>query len=289
MTVRILPSCLLAAALLPGLPARAQIIDVTVYADEGYPPYSYAQQGKAAGIYPDIARAAFARMRGYRVALKPVPWKRGMAMLEKGTALALLPPYYNTRDEPWTWPYSLALLDEHVVAVCSREVVAKRGAMAWPAGFYGLRIGNNAGFIVGGEAFEQAIRQGKVVLEEARDTRSNVLKLGLRRIDCYINDRRSIQWTRDQLKREGLYDEGGKHARLEEAAVIGREQGFLGFTDRDKGRFPYKTDFLKQFNTIIYQMRRTGEIDRIAQDFFKSQDAHAPAKQISNETPSELQ
>ena len=242
---------------------------VTVYADEGYPPWSYAENGKAAGVYADIVRAAFARMPGYRVTIKPVPWKRGMAMLEKGSGLALYPPYYNTRDEPWTWPYSLALYDEHVVAVCRKDVVVRRGAMKWPVDFYGLRIGNNAGFIVGGEAFDQAVRDGKIHLEEARDTRSNVIKLGMGRVDCYINDRRSIEWTRNQLRREGLYDEGGKHAQLVEAAVIGQEQGFLGFTDRDQGRFPYKLDFVKQFNSVIYQMRRRGEIEAIAQEFFR--------------------
>jgi polar amino acid transport system substrate-binding protein len=261
---------LLAAALLLALPARAAApIAVTVYADEGYPPYSYAENGRAAGLYFEIVKVAFARMPGYRVTIKPVPWKRGMAMLENGTGFALYPPYFNTKDEPWTWPYSLALYDEHVVVVCRKEVMAKRGAMKWPEGFYGLRMGNNAGFIVGGEVFEQAIRDGKMLVEEARDSRTNVIKLGMRRLDCYINDRRSIWWTRDALKREGLYDEGGKHAALVEAAVIGQEQGFLGFTDRDQGRFAYKTDFVKEFDAIIYQMRRRGEIERIAQAFFR--------------------
>lgn len=263
-------SQLLAAALLLPAPSQAaEPIAVTVYADEGYPPYSYAEKGHAAGVYADIVKAAFARMPGYRVTLKPVPWKRGMAMLETGTGFALYPPYYNTKDEPWTWPYSLPLYDEFVVVVCRKEVLAKRGAMKWPESFYGLRIGNNAGFIVGGEVFEQAIRDGKMLVEEARDSRTNVIKLGMRRLDCYINDRRSIWWTRDALKREGLFDEGGKHAQLVEAAVIGHEQGFLGFTDRDQGRFPYKNDFVKEFNSVIYQMRRRGEIERIAQQFLR--------------------
>ncbi len=261
-------SLLLAAAV--AAPARAAEIAVTIYADAGYPPYSWSRDGKPAGLYYEIVKAAVARMEGYRVDIQPVPWKRGMSMLEQGSAFALFPPYFNTRDEPFTWPYSLPLYEEHVVAWCRKDVVARRSHMVWPIDFHGLRIGNNAGFIVGGADFDRAVKADKIVLEEARDNQANLIKLGLGRIDCYINDRVSIQWTLALLKRDGLYQEGGKHAALVEAAVIGVEQGFLGFTDRDKGRFPFKTDFVKKFDEVIYQMKRKGEIERIAEAFFNN-------------------
>ncbi|UUZ53760.1 hypothetical protein LP419_34955 [Massilia sp. H-1] len=64
-------------------------------------------------------------MKGYRITIKPVPWKRGMSMLKAGTAFALYPPYMNLKEEPFTWPYSLPLFEEIVVAVCTREVAAR--------------------------------------------------------------------------------------------------------------------------------------------------------------------
>ena len=249
--------------------ARAADIAVTLYADEGYPPYSYDDNGKPAGIYYDIIKTAVARMAGYKVTIVTIPWKRGMAQIARGTAFALYPPYMNLKDEPWTWPYSLPLYDEHVVAMCRKDVVAGKGTMHWPHDFYGLTIGNNAGFIVGGADFDQAVASGKLHMEEGRDNRTNILKLGLKRIDCYINDRVSILWTKQQLVNEGAYQEGGSHAELVEAAVIGTESGFLGITDRDNGKFPYKTDFVKQFDSVIYQMKRRGEIDHITADFFR--------------------
>ncbi len=241
-------------------------IDVTIYADAGYQPYSYAgKHGEPAGLYHEIVKVAFARMKGYKIAIKPVPWRRGMAMLEKGTAFALYPPYMNLKDEPFTWPYSLPLYQEIVVAMCTKEAVTKR-RRRWPEDFYGLRIGNNAGFRVGGAKFDMAVAQGRIKLEEASDTRTNIVKLGLGRIDCYINDRQSIRWTENQLIKSGKLDP----ARVGvEAAVIATEQGFLGITDRDEGRFAYKTDFLKQFNAIVYDMKRNGEIDAIGTKFFK--------------------
>lgn len=241
-------------------------IPVTVYADAGYQPYSYAgKDGKPAGLYTEIVKVAFARMTGYRITIKPVPWKRGMAMLKNGTGFALYPPYMNLKEEPFTWPYSLPLYDEIVVAVCAKEVATK-DRVRWPEDFYGLKIGNNAGFLVGGDKFIRAVEAGKITIEEASDTRTNIIKLAMKRIDCYINDRISIRWTQKQLAREGKLPSGAAGV---EAAVIATEQGFLGFTDRDQGKFPYKTDFLKQFNAIVYDMKRNGEIDRIAREFFK--------------------
>jgi polar amino acid transport system substrate-binding protein len=264
--------CILALCRLPcpAMAATGSDIAVTIYADAGYPPYSYAKDGRPAGLYYEIVKAAFARMRGYAVSVQPVPWKRGMAMLRSGAALALYPPYLNTRDEPWTWPYSLPLFEEKVVAVCRKDVLAARPRKRWPDDFYGLTIGNNAGFIVGGADFDKAVKAGNLRIEEAKDSATNIIKLGMKRIDCYINDRVAIQWTRNQLKADGKFDEGGVHAELAEAVVIAVEQGFLGFTSRDNGRFAYKEDFVRQFDEAIYQMKRNGEIDTIARNYFKT-------------------
>jgi len=248
------------------LPVTAADIPVTIYADAGYQPYSYADKhGEAAGLYAEIVKVAFARMKGYRIKIKPVPWKRGMSMIQNGTAFALYPPYMNLKEEPGTWPYSLPLFEEIVVAVCTPEV-ARKPRPHWPEDFHGLRIGNNAGFLVGGNTFIEAVKAGKIKMEEAADTRTNILKLGMKRIDCYINDRISIRLTQNQLVREGMLPAG---TQAVESAVIARERGFLGYTDRDQGRFPFKTDFAKQFDAVVYDMLRNGEIERIAHDFFK--------------------
>lgn len=250
--------------------AQAGEIPVTVYADAGYPPYSYEKDGKPAGLYYDIVRAAFSHMQGYKIDVRTVPWKRGMAMLKSGTGFALYPPYMNTKDEPWTWPYSQPLFEEHVVAYCRQDVITAKPRKRWPEDFYGLTIGNNAGFIVGGEAFDAAVKAGRLRMEEAKDSETNIMKLGMKRIDCYINDRVSIQWTIKQLKAEGKYQEGGAHAELGEAIQIATKQGYLGYTSRDQGRYTYKADFVKQFDAAIQQMKRSGEMDTITRNFFKT-------------------
>ena len=91
---------------------RAEVIEVTVYADADYPPYSYQEGGKARGIYADIMQKAFSRMSGYRVTIVPVPFKRGLAYLESGKGFALYPPYYWPAERPYIKTYSVPILEE---------------------------------------------------------------------------------------------------------------------------------------------------------------------------------
>ncbi|SHN12167.1 amino acid ABC transporter substrate-binding protein, PAAT family [Duganella sacchari] len=256
---------------IPAICATAQGADipVTIYADAGYPPYSYEKDGKPVGLYYDIVRAAFGHMHGYKIEVQTVPWKRGMALLKSGTGFALYPPYMNVKDEPWTWPYSQPLYEEHVVAYCRKDVIAAKPRKRWPQDFYGLTIGNNAGFIIGGEEFDKAVQARKLRIEEGKDSETNIIKLGLKRTDCYINDRVSIQWTINQLKAEHKYDEGGAHAELAEAIQIGSNQAYLGYTSRDNGRYAFKPDFVRQFDAAILQMKRSGEMDNVIRNFFK--------------------
>jgi polar amino acid transport system substrate-binding protein len=260
--------CWIAAMVLAGS-VHAANIAVTIYADDGYPPYSYLDKGKAAGLYADIIRAVVAHIEGYDVEIKPVPWKRGMELLRIGKGFALFPPYKNTKDEPWTWPYSEPLLDEHVVAYCNPKALKKRPVQRWPEDFYGLRVGNNAGFIVGGEAFDQAVKEGKIIIQEARDSLANIRKLRLGRIDCYINDRQAILWTLRDLKVKHGPDQPLREGEIVEAVAIAVKQGYLGYTDRDQGAFPFKADFVKKFDAAVLHMKRNGDIERIVAAFLR--------------------
>jgi len=242
-------------------------IQVTVYADNNYPPYSYEEKGEVKGIYTKILAEAFSRIPGYKVTIKAYPWKRGLKMLEDGKGFAIYPPYFRAKQRPYIWPYSIPVLNEKVVVFCRKGVLTKSRRLHWPEDYFGLRIGRNAGYELGGKRFWNAVKNGKITVEDAAGNRENLLKLGLKHIDCYMNDRLSILWTWNQLKASGKYDEHKGYAALLEGATITTEQGFLGFTNRDQGKFDYKDDFVKKFDTIIYEMRRSGEIQRMVQRF----------------------
>jgi polar amino acid transport system substrate-binding protein len=242
-------------------------IDVVVYADESYPPYSYAENGELKGIYPAIFAKAFERMPGYHVTIKPVAWKRGLMLLETGTGFALFPPYLRPQERPYM-SYSEPVMAEQVSVFCSDRIAAQK-RNNWPQDFYGLRIGMNNGFLVGGEAFQQAVKDGKLSMDTSPGSRSSLLKLLLGRIDCYINDRLSILWELERIKAEGLYEEGSK--KIIEVAPVRQELAYLGYTERDGGRFSYKADFNRQLNAVLLEMKKKGEIQKIAESILTSE------------------
>lgn len=256
-----------AVAAAPITPAGgAPPIAVTIYGDDDYPPYSYLENGEMKGIYTAIIRAALKKMPDYQVALQPVPWKRGLVKLETGESFALYPPYLRPAERPYM-AYSEPIMAEQLVVYCNAPTIAGRPLKHWPADYYGLRIGYNAGFLSGGKAFDEAARAGRLSALPARSSRLNLLKLLKGRIDCYLNDRLSIVWELGKLRHEKLVEAGA--LAVEETAALSAEQGHLGYTMRDDGRFPYKQDFIRQFNAIIRDMKQDGEIRNTVERFLQ--------------------
>lgn len=247
-------------------PAVAAPIAITIYGDDGYPPYSFEEHGELKGLYPRIIRQALDKMPEYRVQLLPIPWKRGLLKLETGEAFALFPPYLRPDERPYV-SYSDAILEEQVVVFCNQIVLSKGTLLAWPADYTGLRIGINAGFLSGGKPFEQAVKQGKLSEVPARSSRNNLLKLLMGRIDCYLNDRLAIVWELARLRHEKLVDT--QALAVGETARLGAEQAYLGYTTRAPERYPYRRDFIKRFNEVLRGMKQDGEIRATVEQFLR--------------------
>lgn len=246
--------------------ASAKDIEVEVYADENYPPYSYVEDGIVKGIYSEILKTAFSKMEGYQVTITPAPWKRGLSYLEHGSGFAIYPPYQHKETRLYISPYSVPILEEKVVVFCRDEILNKPRPR-WPEDYYGLKIGNNSGFKLGGDAFWQAVEKGLLEIQEVKSATQNIMMLALRRTDCYINDRLSILWEINHLKAIGKYN--SKHATLEEGATISSEHGFLGYTNQDKGKFSFKEDFVQKLDATINAMKQSGELDKIVNSFIQ--------------------
>lgn len=243
------------------LPAMAGAQEVVVYCDNNYAPYSFAKDGKASGIYTDIFTKAFSRMKGYEVTIKPVPWKRGVKLMEEGKGFALYPPYYRPKIRPFM-DYPVPILDEGY-SILTAKASAGDGSKKWPDDFAGKKIGTNAGFSI--PDVDTAKGMG-VKVEESATSRQNLLKLISGRIDGYISDKNAMLWELKQLKDKGEY--GGDPA-LAVAGNISEEQGYMGFTNRDNGAFGFKDDFVTQFVKVINDMKANGEIQAILDAYIK--------------------
>ncbi|MHA7000194.1 substrate-binding periplasmic protein [Aeromonas schubertii] len=236
---------------------------VEIFTDSSYAPYSWQEGQEARGIYPDIVREVAKGMPDFELVLKPVPWRRALSMVEQGKAFAVLPPYYNQEERPWIWPYSQPLLDEEVVVLCSDKLASNTDEARFPDDYFGLRFGMNAGFALGGKAFWEAVSAGKIEREEAKSNRENLLKILRGRVDCTINDKLSLLAEMLTMIKDGqlaLEDMG----RLRQGPVVTREQGFLGYAANDKA-FPFKEQFVKQFDRALHQLRQQDGINRIVE------------------------
>ena len=118
-------------------------------ADANYPPYSWREGGGGEGIYADIVRSVTASMDEYEVVLKAMPWRRGLSMVEQGSAFAIFPPYYQPDSRPGCGP-TPSPCSTRLVVMCGAGVAVNTPQAQFPADYYGLRFGMNAGFTIGG-------------------------------------------------------------------------------------------------------------------------------------------
>lgn len=257
-------TCRSAAACLAALSAASCLagkVEVTLLGDDSYPPYSYADHGRASGIYADILRAASANMPGYTLRLESIPWKRGMSQIEDGQALGLFPPYYRP-ERLFMSPYSVPMLEERVAVFCREKVFTGNPRLRWPDDYRGLTFGNNNGFSLGGPSYATAVQTGLIHMEEAPGTRTNLSKLIHGHLDCYLNDRIAVLSELSAMRREGAYNEG-RDEKVVEGPTVSIENGYVGLTARDAGRYAYKDDFVSQLNAALVNLRNSGEIKRI--------------------------
>lgn len=246
---------------LMALPAAHATQQVVLYGDENYPPYSYLQNGRFTGIDVDILRLASARLSpSYQLTLIPTPWKRGLALLENGTAFGLFPPG-RKQERSYIDQYSTALLRESVVVFCNRAVMLTPRS-DFPADYTGLTIGINAGFLLS-DRLMQAANRGIVSLEPAKDNDANLKKLALHRIDCYASDRFAALFSAKELGAQLALDE--RVPRL--ASKLSEEDTYVGYSARNAPA--YKADFIEKLDLVLGQMKASGDIDKIIERYLR--------------------
>jgi len=235
---------------------------LVIYADDGYPPYTYVEQGRLTGIYTQIVQRALDSMPQYRAELRAVPWQRGISLLQAGKIFAMYPPYAMRAERP-DLVYSVPLMTEHVVVFCHSGVAAQRRPVRWPEDYHGLRIGLNTGFLVADAGFIASKKAGHFVMDTAKGIRTNLLKLMRGRIDCYINDRLSTQWEWQRLQREGQIAPG--MLSLQEMTQLADQQVYLAFSRKYVQAEPFRDDFMRQFNAAVLHLQHTGAVQRMAE------------------------
>ncbi|SJZ71189.1 polar amino acid transport system substrate-binding protein [Oceanospirillum multiglobuliferum] len=252
---------------------EAQIVDsvqqVDIIADDNYPPFSYREGEDAKGLYVEILLAVFKNMPDYQVNIRPLPWRRGLTMMQSGSGFAIFPPYYFPNKRPFLSAYSKPVLNEKISLFCSNKFIAKYKAKqpVWPQDFAGARIGINPGYLLLDDDFWELNRKHFYRVEEGIDTKANIQKLIYQRLDCLINSRVAILWGQKELKESGETFSEGLSDKLQEVAVLKEQQGYLAFSEDIQQRYPFRAVFIKQFNQELSTLIQSGELDRIVHNF----------------------
>ncbi|RCK38813.1 hypothetical protein TH19_03135 [Thalassospira profundimaris] len=249
--------------LLSGRPLSAQDrITVSLYSEDSNVPYAFLDGDEPDGIYTRILKEAVARLPKYDLEIVNVPFRRGMDLLRNGTVMGFFPPYQRL-ERDWIERYSIPILRETVVAICSSDYANRRELNHFPADYAGARFANNAGYKLAGDAFFKMVDQGEIVLEEANTTASNLRFMMAGRVDCYVNERLAILDGMREL------DVDRNITRLfDETAIIGQEYGFLAYGPDPENQWPWRNTFADALDTVLAKMRDSGVIDQLVSDYF---------------------
>ena len=245
---------------------HGQEIQVDIYAMQDSPPYSFIENKELKGIYTDIVNAAFEKMHGYQINILPVPFRRGLSFVESGVGFGIFPPYHRPQTRPYISPYSVPIINEEITVYCLPEVFGENKRLNWPEDFFKLTIGTNSGYTIGGDAFWEAVKQGRISIQQSESHIRSVMLLSMGRVDCYLTDKLSFQWALKRIRQGNETDALPPDRQFLQGPVISREQGYLGFSAYDE-KFSFKEDFVEQFNRAIEELRINGEIDIIVKRY----------------------
>lgn len=155
--------------------ARAETL--IVYGSDRFPPISYLEAGKPAGIFPRILQRLQAET-GDTYDIRLVPWARVMRMASTGEGAAANISWNSERAE--IYDYSVPLyLSEVVLVVRKGNEFPFETLQDLKGKLIGLGLGSSYG-----DAVDEAIAKGVFAVDRDADQQSRMLKLLAGRVDA---------------------------------------------------------------------------------------------------------
>jgi polar amino acid transport system substrate-binding protein len=228
-----------------------------------------------------LLRRIDALMPDYEIELRPVPWKRGLRMLETGQAFGLYPPYRLEAERPYIVHYSAPLATEHLVIVCRDDRIPPDFKGRWPRDFLGRTLSTNLGYALQTGDFWKPIQEGRIRHLEFPGNRENLVQMAvLGKVDCYANDRSAIDLSYGQLASQ--LAQSGKAdtlARIREVTVLESQTAHVGYGRVDDQHFPDGGAFIRRFDQTLEAFKATPEYRRLIDEFWAEIKSRAgPAK-----------
>lgn len=213
----------------------------TVLFDAENPPFMYARNGAASGIYPALVSEAFRRMDS-TVTLRAIPWKRALLAIASGDAG--IGGVYRTPSREFAWDFSDAIYEETAMLYVLRGGDFKFDGLA---DLRGKKIGVIRGWSYG-HAFDSAVHDGLVMVEEENSDILNFRMLAAGRLDAVLA-------LKESGDRYSEFMNAGIH-RL--SGTVTSNRTYVAFS-KESGM----ASVLASFNFALASMKRDGTFDRI--------------------------
>ena len=246
------------------LSAVGDEIEVIIYVDDAYRPFSFSENGNAKGKYIDILKMAFSRLPDFNVTMVPIPWNRGKKMMEEGIGFGLTPVFFHGHDWSYLYPYSLPFYTEQINVICTEKVLlAPR--LNWPEDYVGLGIGSVAGFDGwGGGKFRDLVKSGKINFHEVHSSEALIKMILKGRQDCILMESSAFDYEFNRLTNLAG-DNAYNDIKLTKGPIVGKEPVYIGYSLSafKNEKYPNAFEFRKAFDVVIYKMTNSGEIESI--------------------------
>lgn len=221
---------------------------VNIVVDAYNPPNMFLHDGHAAGLYPILINAIFARMN-QDVAIDAVPWKRAMTMGAQGSAG--VGGIYKTRDRLLTYDYSDPIHNELLLVYVKRGREFKFDTIE---DLTGKKIGVILGWSYGAR-FDKARADGAFKVEEVNRDQLNFRKLLDERLDCVVA-------SKDSALFEMTRNASSNITALETPLQI--NPTYVAFA-KDAN----KKEILARFNAALKEMKENGLYKQLVEKFIK--------------------
>ncbi len=233
--------CWLCSLLCTGIAAcAAPAAPILINVDIANPPFMYGHQGKAMGVYPGLIQAAFRHM-GIPVLIEAKPWNRALMESENGSAG--MGGLYKNSERLTKFDYSDQLFVERLVVYFN---MLKPVAFSGAEDLKGKRIGVIRGWSYGDD-FDRMRKDGDFRVEAVASDDQNFRKLEAQRLDAVITIREAGAVLAPKYKDLGCAP-----------TPLALNPTFLAFA-----KSACRAALLKQFNSALMQMQKSGEFQKI--------------------------
>jgi polar amino acid transport system substrate-binding protein len=215
---------------------------VQVAVDSANPQFMSGNSTVARGVYPALLAAVFSAM-GEPVQVSALPWKRVIVGIDEGSSGAA--GIYLNAQRAKVYDFSEPLFVERIGLYFNTK---KPVAFKSVADLYGLRVGVITGWTYG-EAFDRAVREGKIIADAVPSDLQNLGKLELGRIDAALIIVDAAPALLANKPFQGI---------VKSEHLLGENATYLAFNKRAA-----KKALLRRFDAALNELRANGEHARI--------------------------